>query len=306
MKKYLIIILLSGLYFIPQKTSACDLCGCGNGGSFLGILPQSHRGFVGLRYSHKSYDSHINSVSSQTQEDFWKTELWARAYPFKKVQVLAFIPYSFNKQTIKKNGQQTDLQGFGDASMLINYNILNTMTDTIPHRFFHNFLVGGGVKLPTGRYQYDLYSDTEVGNPNFQLGTGSLDFMLNLVYTLRHKNWGLNSDFSYKINSQNSNEYRFGNRMTANVSTLYFIRLGDQKTLMPNAGVTYENGNLDSKSGVKNIRTGGESLLGSYGLESYFKGFSVGVNYQIPIAQNLSNGELRANNRLNLHFTVML
>ena len=306
MKKYLIILGLIGQLISPKCSSACDLCGCGNGGSFLGILPQGHRGFVGLRYGYKSYDSHLNSVSSQTHEDFWKTELWARAYPFKKVQVLAFVPYNFNRQTVQKTGQKTDLQGLGDISLLVNYNILNTMTDTIPHQFFHSFMVGGGVKLPTGRYKYDLYNDTEIGNPNFQLGTGSLDFMLNVVYTLRHKSWGLNTDLSYKINTQNSDEYRFGNRTTANVSALYFIRLGDQKTLMPNAGISYENGDLDAKSGVKNIRTGGEALLGSYGLENYFKKFSMGINYQIPIAQNLSNGELRANNRLNVHFTVML
>ena len=306
MKKYLIIFGLIGQLISPKSSSACDLCGCGNGGSFLGILPQAHRGFVGLRYGYKSYDSHINSVSSQTHEDFWKTELWARAFPFKKVQVLAFMPYNFNKQTIQKTGQQTDLQGLGDISILANYNMLNTMTDTIQHQFFHNLMIGGGVKLPTGRYKYDLYNDTEVGNPNFQLGTGSLDFMLNLVYTLRHKSWGLNTDLSYKINTENSDKYRFGNRIITNISALYFIRLGDQKTLMPNVGISYENGNLDTKSGVKNIRTGGEALLGSYGLESYFKKFSMGVNYQVPIAQNLSNGELRANNRLNVHFTVML
>lgn len=76
--------------------------------------------------------------------------------------------------------------------------------------------------------------------------------------------------------------------------------------VIPNAGITYENGALDSKSGVKNIRTGGEALLGSYGLESYFKKFSMGINYQVPMAQNLVNGELRANNRLIIHFTVML
>lgn len=272
----------------------------------MGILPQSHRGFVGLRYSHKSYDSHLNSASLQSREDFWKTELWARAFPFKRVQVLAFVPYNFNQQTIKKTGQQKDLQGLGDISALVNYNVLNTMTDTIPHRFFHNLLVGGGVKLPTGRYRYDLYSDLEVANPNFQLGTGSVDFMINLVHTMRHKSWGLNTDFSYKINTQNSNEHRFGNRIVSNISALYFQRLGDVVTLIPNAGITYENSGLDSKSGVKNPQTGGDILLGSYGLESYFKRISMGISYQVPIAQKLANGELRANNRLNVHFTVML
>lgn len=306
MKKNLIIILVGCLFWGNQKTFACDLCGCGNGGSFWGIMPQSHKSFIGLRYGQKSYDSHLNSLSSQSHEDFWKTELWTRVFPFKKVQVLAFIPYNFNRQTIIKTGKQLSMQGIGDISTYVNYNLLNTITDTIPHKFYHNLLIGGGIKLPTGKYQYDLLSDDEVANPNFQLGTGSTDFMANIVYTLKYKSWGLNYDFSYKINTYNSNEYRFGNRINTNLSALYFIGIGTDITIIPNAGVSYESSSMDEKSSIRNIRTGGDALLGSFGMESYFKKISVGINYQSPMAQNLANGELRANNRLNIHFTLMI
>ncbi|MEY4540336.1 MAG: hypothetical protein RLZZ306_2093 [Bacteroidota bacterium] len=305
-KHNLIIILFGCLLLSNQKTSACDLCGCGNGGSFWGIMPQSHRAFIGLRYGQKSYDSHFNSPNTQTHEDFWKTELWARVFPFKKVQVLAFIPYNFNRQTIIKTGKILDLRGIGDVSTFVHYNLLNTITDTIPHKFYHNLLIGGGVKLPTGKYDYDLYSDVEVANPNFQLGTGSTDFMVNIVYTLKYKAWGLNYDFSYKINTQNSNEYRFGNRINTNLSALYFVGIGSNITLIPNIGLAYESSELDEKFGIRNSTTGGDVLMGSLGIEGYFKKISMGVNYQKPISQHLSNGELRANNHLNLHFTLMI
>lgn len=306
MKKIFLIILMGCLFSSNSKSLACDLCGCGNGGSFWGIMPQSHRAFVGLRYGQKSYDSRLNSLSSQTHEDFWKTELWARAFPFKKVQVLAFVPYNFNRQTILKTGNQLDLQGLGDISTYWHYNLLNTITDTIPHKVYHNLLIGGGVKLPTGRYQYDLLSDNEVADPNFQLGTGSTDFMANIVYTIRYKSWGLNYDFLYKMNTYNANEYRFGNRINTNLSALYFIRIGSEVTLIPNVGVAYESASTDEESGIRNIRTGGDALFGSFGMESYFNKISMGVNYQSPITQNLSNGELRANSRLNIHFTLMI
>ena len=306
MKKNIFVILLICLILDNQKSVACDLCGCGNGGSFWGIMPQSHKSFVGLRYGYRSYNSHINSVNLQTQEDFWKTELWARIYPIKKVQLLAFIPYNFNKQTILKTGKQLDEQGLGDASVLVNYNLINTLTDTIPRKFHHNLLIGGGVKLPTGNYQYDYLSDAEVANPNFQLGTGSTDFTANLFYTLRYKKWGLNYDFSYKMNTQNSNEYRFGNRINSNISAIRFINIGSDLMLIPNVGIAYENSALDVDSGIKNNRTGGEALLGSFGLETYYKKISTGINYQSPMAQNLSNGELQANSRINIHFTIMI
>jgi hypothetical protein len=294
------------LGFTASTSFACDLCGCGNGGSFWGIMPQSHKSFVGLRYGYRSYDSHLNSINLQTQEQFWKTELWARVYPLKKIQVLAFIPYNFNKQTILKTKKELDIQGIGDISVLINYNLINTVTDTIQHKFYHNLLVGSGLKLPTGRYKYDYLSDNEVANPNFQLGTGSTDFTVNLFYTLRYKKWGLNADFSYKMNSQNSNEYRFGNRINSNISAIHFVNVTPSLMLIPNVGLAYENAAYDVDANIKNTRTGGDALLGSFGLESYYQKISAGINYQCPIAQNLSNGELKTNSRVNVHFTIMI
>lgn len=285
---------------------ACEVCGCGNGGSFFGILPQSHKGFVGLRYSYKSYDSHLSSVNLKAREDFWKTELWARAYPLKKVQVLAFVPYLINQQTIQKTGKQLHLNGFGDVTALANYNVINTVNDTVNHQFNHNLLIGGGVKLPFGKYKFDLLSETEVANANFQLGTGSVDFLLNLVYTIRHKDWGLNYDFSYKINTHNSDNYQFGNRLNSNLALLYFKKINSDFTIIPNVGLLFEDAAFDTKNKIINTQTGGYSTFGAVGVESYYKSFSMGINYQEPITQDLSGGELKANARLNLHFTLMI
>ncbi len=308
MTKAFQIFILSFFIMLTNPTTmlACEVCGCGNGGSFFGILPQSHKGFIGLRYGYKSYDSHLSSVNLKAQEDFWKTELWARIYPFKKVQVLAFVPYLINQQTIQKTSKQVHLNGLGDITILANYYVVNTVNDTVNRRFNHNLLIGGGTKLPTGKYKYDLLSDTEVANANFQLGTGSVDFLLNLVYTMRHKNWGLNYDFSYKINTQNSDNYQFGNRLNTNLALLYFQKFDTGFTLIPNAGLAFEQAALDTKNRIVNTQTGGYATFGTVGVESYYKSFSMGINYQEPIIQDLSGGELRANARLNVHFTILI
>lgn len=284
---------------------ACDICGCGNGSSFFGILPQSHRGFVGLRYGYKSYSSHLSSVNLRSEETFQKAELWGRFYPVRKLQVLAFVPYFVNRQTLLKTGDQTTLSGLGDASVLVNYNLLNTLMDSTTHQIDHSLLLGGGVKLPTGRYRYDPLSETDVANANFQLGTGSVDVMLNAVYTVRYRQWGINTDATYKLNGTNSNRYQFGNRTMVNTSLLYFGRIGGV-TLVPNAGVTYENARRDREQGVINTRTGGYTTFATAGAESYFGNVSMGLNYQKPVVQNLSNGELRANSRLNFHVTLLI
>lgn len=301
MKNKLLVILM--LTALPGM--ACDICGCGNGSSFFGILPQSHRSFVGLRYGYKSYSSHLTSVNLRSEETFQKAELWGRFYPVRKLQVLAFVPYFVNRQTLVKTGEQLTLQGLGDASVLANYNVLNTLMDSTTHKIDHSLLLGGGIKLPTGHYRYDPLSDAEVANANFQLGTGSVDVMLNAVYTVRYRQWSINADATYKLNGTNSNNYKFGNRTMVNTSVLYFGQIGGV-TLVPNAGMAYESARRDRDQGVTSSRTGGYATFATAGIEGYTKGVSMGVNYQKPVMQNLSNGELRANNRLNVHLTLLI
>ncbi|MFC0181773.1 hypothetical protein [Pseudarcicella hirudinis] len=300
MKKFILFMLL----LCNLDTFACDLCGCANGGSFFGILPQSHRGFMGIRYRYSSFDSHLNSQLLQTREVFQSTELWGRFYPFKKTQVLAFLPYNFNAQTLVKANQTTKIQGLGDASLIMHYNVFNTFWDSTAHKIDQNLLIGGGIKLPTGRYLYDPASTAEVDNPNFQLGTGSTDFILNAIYTIRYRNWGLNTDLTYKINTENSNNYRFGNRVTTSASAFYTYKTGGI-TLMPNSGMYFEHSDSDQSAGVVNNRTGGYVGMATLGMESFFDKFSIGINHQQPVFQELSKGELQANARTTIHLTYL-
>ncbi len=302
MKNYLLITLVC-LASLPAL--ACDLCGCSNGGSFFGILPQGHRGFLGVRYRYTSYNSHLTSLTLSTREQFRTTELWGRFYPAKRVQVMAFVPYQFSQQTLLKTGAVTPLRGLSDVSALAHYNLINTfMDDSVVHRVNHNLLVGGGVKLPTGRYRYDENSPLNVANPNFQLGTGSTDWLLNAIYTARYKNWGMNTDVSYRITTTNPNGYRFGNRLNASASVFYLSGLGS-KSIMPNAGVFVEQANHDTRGGVMNKQTGGYAAFLNLGTEIYLNKVSLGVSYRHPVSQYLSEGELQANAQLSTHVTFL-
>lgn len=298
---------LFSLYFLLLTLPglACDLCGCSNSGSFFGILPQGHRGFVGVRYRHASYNSHPASLNLSSRELFRTAELWGRFYPIRRVQVLAFVPYQFSRQTLLKSGLVTPLQGLGDVSMMAQYNLLNTfMDDSVVHTVNHNLMVGGGIKLPTGRYKYDENSLSEVANPNFQLGTGSTDWMLNAIYTARYKKWGANADVSYRLTSTNPDGYRFGNRLNTSLSAFYLTESG-KYSLMPNAGIFVEQGGHDRRDGVMNRQTGGYATYLNLGTEVYLGKLSLGISYRHPIAQNLSEGELVANDQLNTHVTVL-
>ncbi|MBD2701261.1 hypothetical protein IC229_11480 [Spirosoma sp. BT702] len=291
------------LLTIPVQ--ACDLCGCSNGGSFFGILPQGHRGFMGVRYRYNSYHSHLNSLNLSSHEQFRTAELWGRFYPAKRLQVMAFVPYQFSRQTILKTGETIPLRGLSDVTALAHYNLINTfMDDSVVHTVNHSLLVGGGVKLPTGRYRYDENSLSDVANPNFQLGTGSTDWIGNLIYTARYKNWGMNADVSYRVTSTNPNGYRFGNRLNTSASVFYLASMGS-KSIMPNAGVFVEQAGHDIRSGEVNKQTGGYATYLNLGAELYLNKLNLGVSYRKPVSQFLSEGELQANAQLTTHITFL-
>ena len=61
MKKYIITILLA--LFSWSAVKACDICGCGVGSYYLGILPEYNKRFIGLRYQHKNLTTHLLSIN---------------------------------------------------------------------------------------------------------------------------------------------------------------------------------------------------------------------------------------------------
>jgi hypothetical protein len=297
-KKIILAGLCSLLFAGGQTVRACDACGCGVGSYQFGILPQQTKNFVGLRYQAKS-DASSPSHDLQTKEDFRTLEVWSRFYPVKKVQVLALLPFNFNSQ--ETGGQVKDVKGIGDALVLVNYNVLNN-TDSLYQKVKHNLFVGGGLKLPTG--QFDKEQEGIELNPNIQLGTGSLDFVANAMYTIRYDKIGLNTNVTYKHNTTNRNHFRFGDKVGAG-SVLFSVLKVKEVAIMPNAGFSTELTAKDSHYGDDLKESGGNVNFLTAGTELYFKSFSAGVTFQKPVSQNVSAGFVETGNRFLTHFTFM-
>ena len=301
-------ILLTFIFVLTLSISqACDICGCGVGSYYFGVMPQFNKNFIGLRYRNMQFESHLNSRFLRTSEYFSTTEIWGRFYVSPKVQIMTFLPYSFNTQK-DINGFTKNLQGINDVVLMANYNVLNLSmkNDTTMRKFKHSLWLGGGLKLPTGKYNFEQQDAGQVANPNFQLGSGSIDFLVSAFHNVRYKNWGFNQDLSCKINTSNSKNYRFGNRISGNSNVFYIHQFSKKFALMPYTGLYYESSGKDTREKEKIIETGGHLIAANMGLDAYvFKRLNVGANYQIPISQNLGKGEIRANNRLNVHVSVL-
>lgn len=301
MKILYIVIAFFFIRISSLDSYACNTCGCGVANYHYGILPQYQKNFVGIRYRYRSFDSRLDGshTAAYSYETFQSTELWGRFYPSDRLQIFAFVPYNFNER--QEGEVLTNLQGLGDVVISANYNVLNTY-DSTGSNWKHNLLIGGGVKLPTGKF--DAIQNGLTINQNFQLGTGSVDFLVNMIYTVRYKRAGINAEFTYNYNTTNRDEYRFGNTTRSGL-TAFFIPKTGAVTLMPNAGVSVETFKDNEEFEQTFPDTGGWAMLYNAGVEAYFKRFAFGLSYSHPGKQSLFGGQVTANDRFLAHVTFM-
>lgn len=306
MKKILIII-IAALCFV--KVNACDICGCGVGGYYVGILPEFHKHVFGLRYRFNSLKTHIgvggNATYLTTEEKYQTVELWGAWNIGKKFRLMGAIPYAFDKRI--NQGETNTKNGIGDISVIGYYQLFNNIkTVHADQSLVQTLWVGGGIKLPTGKYVDADKQNTSQNANLFQLGTGSTDFTLNTMYDIRLQNTGLNISASYKANTTNKDGYSYGNKLNISGQAYYKFQKDNKFTISPNAGIMYENSKKDIDNKIVVDISGGNLLMGSIGVETAFKKISVGANWQTPLSQNLADGFVKANNRMMVHISFVL
>ena len=304
MKKYIIIcfLILSG-----YSTLACDICGCGVGSYYLGILPEYQKRFIGLRYQHKTLMTHLGPTGRRTpitsDETYQSMEVWGGWNIGKRFRVLAFVPYNFNDRVAQTgNGSKN---GLGDIAVMGYYNLFNGGAMVGQKLLVHSLWIGAGVKAPTGKYEPGERLLVSESPNNFQLGTASTDFTLNAAYDVRLMDLGVNINANYKINTNNKYDYRYGNKLTTNALAYYKLRFFKNLTLAPNAGVLHETSQQDIENDKYAVEvSGGHALSLVGGIEATHGRYSAGANYQNVVSQHLANNRVKAGNRLMVHFSV--
>lgn len=293
------------LIFTASASFACDICGCGGGNFYLGLLPGFRSKFIGVRYHYMNYNTVLKGDASQYSHNYYNTaEVWGGINVGSRWQVLAFVPYHVNKQ-IDDDGT-TSSSGMGDVTVLANYQLLHTMnTGESSAGVEQQLWIGGGVKMPTGKFDANVKDpSTTIADVNAQLGTGSVDFLLNSMYNVRIGNWGINNTASYKENTAR-NTYSFGNVFTANSIGYYRISM-KKANLLPNVGVMYQNTAHNQLDNVKVENTGGYIATASVGAEVSLRNLTFGATAHAPFSQNYANGQTKLNWRSTVHVTFTL
>lgn len=306
MRKILLILifLITGL----SEIRACDICGCGVGSYYIGILPDFKKRFVGLRYQYKTLTSHLGPGGTRsyltTAETYQTAELWGGWNIGKRFRVIGFLPVNFNSR--ENQGVTMNRSGLGDIAAVGYYQLLDNQQTVGSKLLVQSLWLGAGVKLPTGKYEPTEHKENEDTPNNFQLGTASTDFTLNAMYDVRLMDIGINANVSYKINTNNKYDYQYGNKFTTNLLAYYKIRLKEKLTIAPNAGMLYEAASKDKEDRKYNVDiSGGYSLMATVGMEATIGNISAGVNFQPVVSQQLADMRIKAGNRAMVHVTYL-
>ncbi|MFY7707826.1 MAG: hypothetical protein ACOVQ5_07050, partial [Flavobacteriales bacterium] len=152
MKKYFTLFFV--LIIIQHSSKACDICGCGTGGSFMGIIPNFGSNQIALRSMYRSFDHpnttlNYNGRSRVLRDDMYQTEFSYRHFSKNKWSVFINVPYRMN--TRFESERTTTISGIGDINASFNYTLLNT-SDSMSHTLKHVLMAGVGIKLANGKF----------------------------------------------------------------------------------------------------------------------------------------------------------
>jgi len=293
MKKFSILLIIAGLFYLPAH--ACDICGCGVSNYNPFLFPHLSRSYVSLSYIHRSYRT--ASHTAEGEQDYTTMMLAAQYSLTKRIQLLTMLQFGVNNYI--SDGTKRKLNGLGDASIMFNYTAWEKMTKICRQ----TFVLGGGFKLPSGKYQAAKSSAIEENI--FQLGTGSTDFIFNTSYRASFRKWMVSVAGTYKYNTQNKDDYRFGDVLTSG-TTLAYKQEFDGISLMPYLAVTNEWQYRDADNHVLQNASGGNVLYTGAGIDVNTKKLAAGFNYQFAASQNLAGGVLQAKPRLTAHISFTL
>jgi hypothetical protein len=280
----MVVFLLLSLAAYP-----CDACGNAATGGYIGILPQFNRHFVGIRYQFRYFSSlsATDPASGVRNVEYYHTwNIWGRINPHKRLQILINAPMHYYQQ-VDKNIKR-ELIGPGDIWTLVQYQVIRT-PDSSAKKMRQSFMLGGGIKLPTGRF--NIYDSTGYYDRNLQPGTGSWDFLLSAQYTLRWKGWGLNAELNARLSTLNPDNYLYGHKLNANLKGFYWAK-GEKVSVLTSAGFGYDYGSKDVYLHQKITNSGGHMVSASASADLYIKRWVVGAEFRMPFYAEMSSGLL--------------
>ncbi len=275
-------ILLFAFLAIAGSSKACDVCGCAMGAFSQGIMPDYSSHFVGFRYIWSQFNTQIKhqypvQTTENSADTYRRLDFVARYNVSKKVKLNLSVPYIQNSMI--GSHQSVTASGLGDPILLMHYQF---WTESLVQKN-HFLTVGSGIKFPLGKS--DLIDNGLLVNRNFQLGTGSMDFLITSNYFHRKNKSGFSLESTYKINLKNVDQYRFGNQF--NFAANYVYLAGKNKfSFLAFGGLYAEHAAPHTDNQVRVFNTGGFGIYSNAGVQFYISKVRLSAGFQYPLYQN--------------------
>lgn len=305
------ILKIISILFFSIEAMACDVCNIN-----AGLSPDDFKNSISFNYRYRylmgQYDmvGYITSPSrhaahygeyhygKKVDELFHVFELRGNYYFGNNMRLTASIPFVMNERFFNNVREQT-ISGIGDPIFMMNYQLVdkrNPANDS--WGFSHRLFAGGGVKLPIGKSNLRA-EDNELIDIDFQPGSGSLDFLINLDYLLRVKNIGATFNANYMLKGHSKiHDYQYGNSLNNALNLFFIMKIGNFK-FIPAIGYYMEIFAKDKSMGIIENATGGHIIMGNLEGSIYFKDrLKIFAKYQPSIKNNLNgNSQLPTLNR---------
>lgn len=292
----LLCLIATTLWVTPAH--ACDVCGCmplSLGNLWAGM---QNRHMFTLEGRHVGFRAHDGQTGA---DDFlYQLNLSGRLALGKRLRLNLSAPLSYLTRTTTSE-ELTRFGGLGDASLMAEYNFLNSKPDSMGD-IHHRFWLGAGIKAPTGNFQSNKVSFSLP--PNFQLGTGSWDGLFSLNYMGNKNKWSWAASAMARLGTENKLAYRLPNLFQGQVLVQYQIPKA-QSTWMPEAGLYTEKVGNTAFLGYT-IGEGGSGTYTSLGCNYLKASWAVGAQVQVPVIHNYSEGAVRPTPRLSFRLAYVL
>lgn len=266
-------------------------CCCAGAGTGYYLLPYFNNHFLGARAAYRNLYNELHSINPEINgrrydHHLYIVELFGRFNLSPRVQLNVSLPYH-NLHQVQRNSTHKK-QGPGDITLLWTYQAIAPRQ--CKERVKHELRLGGGIKLPMGSFEMDQQNRF---NTLLQLGTGSVDFPVIAIYTLRYAKFGYNTSLHYRFNTPNPKQFRFGDQVQWQQRLFYVIAIKELQ-LMPAVGLIYEY-QMPARHRKRILRfTGGHYVHALAGIDIYYKGLAFSSSIAPALMNRLNwSGEAR-------------
>jgi hypothetical protein len=210
-------------------------------------------------------------------------ELAYQYHLFTDVLVTASIPFTMTEMT---SSQSASSQGLGDATLLALYVL--PLDDGEEEKSI-TVLLGGGIKLPTGKSNF-THADGTRYEQHLQLGSGSTDFILNSIVISQFAKWTFAFDAFGKINSSNSFNDKTGNSLSLSLLASHDLYRKNSSlfAIIGTFGIRTELSARDKVAGAIDGDSGFANTYANLGAQFVYDWLRLDISLLAPFIQNRS------------------